>query len=368
MELEEQHGSGTNAVERFAVSVVMRHGGDSEAAPHRWSEDDLSEIHAIERNTVLLAALAGATSGALIGMVEVLYRGRLDLAQIARYWQAWTVFLVVAVVVSAVEIGLLYWLVLRRASRVASIAGLGLSRRERETVIALGVSRASLEMPNPRTSIYGIDPYASVPRWQLLAYTALYRLKIGVTSFVLRIVLRRLLARATLRVFIPLISVPVYAAWNAVVIRWVMREVRIRAAGPRAIEEIREWIAESERSLDAEARGLIVQAVAECITRARDAHPNFVLLLDRLLRDLELTTDRFELDWSDARRRIAELDETTQRLVLRVTIGTAVLSGRIRRRQHELLAELHELCGASYTKDEVGALRESFMRGQGLPA
>jgi hypothetical protein len=368
MDLEEQHAAGSNIIERSAVDLVMRHGGEDEPHPQRWSDDDLGEIHAIERNGIMVAAAAGATSGALIGIVEIIYRDELSLDSASDWidnWQIWALYFGVAAVVSGIEILLLYWWVLRRAARVGSVAGLGLSKHEFEKVIALGLSRAALEMPNPRTSIYGIDPYAQVPRWQLVAYAVLYRLKIGATSFILRIAMRRLLARAAVRVFIPLVSIPVFAVWNAVVIGWVMRSIQIRAAGPRSVDEIGAWLEDAGDALDRQSRELIVQAVAESIVRARDAHPNFVLLLSRLLRDFGLE-DQLERDWSGACERIAALDAPAQELLLRTTIAATVLNGRIRQRQRELLRELHARCGVEYHDDELEALRKEFVRGQGV--
>lgn len=86
--------------------------------------------------------------------------------------------------------------------------------------------------------------------------------------------LRRLLTRAALRFFIPLVAVPVYAAWNGVIARWVMREVRVRVAGPLAVQELSERILARRANLNEDARRLIMETVGEAILRGEDAHPN----------------------------------------------------------------------------------------------
>lgn len=371
LELEEPHVEGGNLIERSAVDVVLRHGAKSDSDPSNWSPEDLLQIRALRRNTVIVAAIAGAVSGAIIGLVEILSRNTIyveNAASLSDNWAYWMLYLAVAGVVSGIEILVLYWLLLRRSARVATVAGLSLSSQAIERVIVVGLSRAALEMPNPRTSIYGIDPYARVPRWQLLGYAVLYRLKIGATSFVLRILMRRLLARAAVRVYIPLLAIPVFAAWNAIVIGWVMREVQVRAAGPRGIADVAERLASALPDLNAETRELILQAVVEATQSARDAHPNLVLLFGRLFQDLELNPDAIEQDWAQACPRIADLDEQNRDLVLAMASAACAMSGRVRRRQVEFLRELHEACGLGLDVAALQTLHRDFVDGQGLPA
>ncbi len=370
LELEEPHVTGGNVLERSAVDVVIRHGADVEGDPSHWSAADLQRIRVLRRNTVIVAAVSGAVSGAIIGLIEIISRSTIYIegaASVWDNWRYWVLYLAIVGVVSGIEILVLYWLVLRRSARVAAVAGLGLSSQAIERVIVVGLSRAALEMPNPRTSIYGIDPYARVSRWQLLGYTLLYRLKIGATSFVLRILMRRLLARAAVRAYIPLLAIPVFAIWNALVIGWVMREVQVRVAGPRGIDDAAERLAMVLPNLDADGRELIIQAVAESAQRARDAHPNLVLLFGRLFRDLELVPADIELDWAQACPRVAALDPAARDVVLAMTSAACAVSGRIRRRQIELLRELHDACGLALDVAALHRLHRDFVDGQGLP-
>jgi hypothetical protein len=52
--------------------------------------------------------------------------------------------------------------------------------------------------------------------WKLLLYTLFYKLKVGITSFIFRILLRRVLARAALRSAIPLVAIPAPASTETV--------------------------------------------------------------------------------------------------------------------------------------------------------
>lgn len=369
MDLEAPHGTGVNAVERAGLRFLRRLGTDGAAEPHPWTDEDRRRLRALQRDAVLWAALAGAVSGALIGGSEIWLRDPLldEPAGYLAQWRYWVAYGAIALVVSVAEIAVLYWTMLRKAARIGAIAGLGLGSGELEQVLAVGLSRAALEMPNPRSPVYGIDPYARVSRWKLLAYTVLYRLKVGASSFILRILLRRVLARASVRVFIPLIAVPVFAVWNALVTGWVMREARIRAAGPLAVKQLGDWLAERKAQLDAPSRRLLVEVVGESIMRAHDAHPNFVLLLTRLLAELEVEPAELSIDWDAIRLRLADAAPAVRASVLVIAVAALVLNGRIRRGQLALLAELNVACAAALDRDWLESMRQGLLRGEGLP-
>ena len=284
-------------------------------------------------------------------------------SHLLRYW---SIYIGLAVLISGAEVLYLYWNVLREVARISSIAGLGLSSADIEEVTARGLSRAALELPNPQAPVYGIDPYVRVPRWRLFAYALLYRIKIGATSFILRVLLRRVLARSALRVFIPLIGIPVYAVWNSVVTRGVMRESRIRAAGPLVVQELGEWITTESAYLNEESRRLILQGVGEAIIRSEDAHPNFVLLLARLFRELDLSPHSVQNDWQSDRIRLKDLDPRAQNVLLSSLTLAVMIDGRVRKAEKEFLQEAHRRCGRSFEANALSKLRREFFNGQGI--
>ena len=359
-----------NFMERVALGVLRRRIERGESHIHKWSDCELAEIQRIERRTKTVAALAGATSGAVLGLAEIwVGPGVLEFTD-ATWWREqlpdWSLFVGLAMLVSGAEILYLYWFVLRAVARISSIAGLNLSTQEVEQLVARGLSRAALELPNPRQPIHGIDPYARVPRWKLAAYAMLYRIKVGATSFVLRVLLRRILSRAALRFFIPLVAIPVFAIWNGLIARWIMREVRLRIAGPLVVQDLGRYISRVRSTLSEQSRQLIVEAVGEAIMRGEDAHPNYVLLLTRLFDDLEMSPESVRLDWDASRVGLEHLNPKGQDVLLMTLTVAAILNSRLRRRQRELLAEAYRLCGRTFQPEAILSLRREFIAGQGL--
>ena len=361
--------SDLNVMERYAVAHLRRWSDREEPHIHRWSQADLAKIRRTERRKIALACLTGVMSGTIIGGAEIGLRGWLVEEGAAGWGQTllyWSVFMGLAIAVSGVEILFLYWNVLRVAARLGSIAGLRFSDQELDHVIAVGLSRGALEVPNPREPIFGIDPYANVPRWKLVAYAVLYRLKIGATSFILRVLARRILARAAVRFFIPLLAAPVYSAWNGIITWWVMRDVRLRIAGPVAVQELGEWLAAEATDLDEATRRRIVEVAGEAIVLREDAHPNFVLLLARLFDVLGVAPDSIDVDPERNRAALGRMDRREQDLVLTTAMAASVLAGRPRKAHRALLKELHEACGRSFHPQALSQWFEALFEGQGM--
>lgn len=357
-----------NLAEQIGLDYLRRWSSTKAAHVHRWSEAERFQIERLEWRAIGMAAAAGAVSGGLLAAVEIgLFSGPAALESGA--WREllprWSIYLAAAVVFSAVELIYLYWTLLRIVGRISTIAGLSLERGEIEQIMALGLSRAALELPSPRVPVYGIDPYARVPRWKELGYAVLYRIKVGLTSFVVRVLLRRVLSRAGLRFYMPLIAVPVFALWNGVVARWVMSEVRTRVAGPIAVDEFSAWVSAHKTCLGSATRQLILEAVGEAIIVSQDAHPNFVLLLSRLLEDLELAPEPLR-QWDVSLALLKDLSATEQNVVLAAATVATVIEGRLRSRQREFLRGLHVACGRASDTRSVFEARQEFLHGRGI--
>ncbi|QKT03746.1 hypothetical protein HUS23_07915 [Ectothiorhodospiraceae bacterium 2226] len=362
--LEEEYAPESNRLEHAAARYLRERVGGEPAQVAALAPEDVHVLKRVQRRAVAWAALAGAISGGLLGIGEVILRqefiGNAEVASLREQLPYWAVYGVIALVISGLEILFLYWNALNGTARAASLTGV--PRDARGEIMVRGLARAALEFPNPHEPVYGIDPYARTPRWKLLAWAAMYRMKVGVTSFILRVLLRRMLGRAALRTIIPLVAGPLYAVWNAVITYRILREVRVRAYGPHAIEALVARLA--ERELDTAARPVLLAAVAETMVRSEDAHPNFVMLLAQLARVLDVHPEELDCDWAGAERALGELDAPAQDAVLEVLALAVVLDGRVRRGERQLLADAHEACGRRFNAEALNEVRAQLLRGQ----
>ncbi len=359
-----------NVLERSAAAYLQRVNRRDETKLRPCSPEDLASIRRVERGAIACAFVAGALSGAILGGTELFVRQGylegmegLDWREQLPYWAAFTAL---ALVVSGAEILFLYWNALRAAARISRVAGLPLGGNDLGEFMARGLARAALEFPNPRDPVYSIDPYARTPRWKLAVIALMYRMKVGVTSFVVRVLLRRMLGRAALRGIIPLITGPLYAIWNAVITWRIVREARIRSLGPFAVQQTVKHIASAKDELRTEDRHLVLAAVGEMIVRSEDAHPNFALFLRHLMKALEVSTDDTGCDWARRKDDLGGLGDDAKRAVLTALVLTSVLDARVSRAERDLLEEAHAACGRPFHRESFDRINDKVMNADRL--
>ncbi len=358
-----------NLLEQYGMGQLRRWNRRDAWAVHPLEAGEREALRRLERMTLLRAAITGVVSGSILGGAEVIWAARmgsLGWKMSSEQWQYWGLYLALVVVVCALEILVLYWNGIRSAGRISALAGLQLGQHETGEILARALVRAALELPNLRESVFGVDPYARTPRWKLTLLGVAYKFKVGATSFLLRIVLRRVIGRAALRFFIPLVAIPVYAAWNTVVTLWVLREARARAFGPLAVHDLAQYLSVVRGRLSPDCRRLIVQGVSEAIVRTGTAHPNYHLLLGRLVEVLEVSPQEVKAAWPSSGAAAGTLPETEQTVLLTVLLVAVVIDGRVRKSEAALLEEAHRLCNRAFDRQQLGRALKAFLRGQGI--
>src|SRR5262249_50346636 len=158
----------------------------------------------------------------------------------------------------------LYWDALRAVRSLANVTGLTVGDEEDDEV-ALALARAALELPSPPHPTMGVDPRREATRFELALASLVYKLKITVTNFFFKALLRRALGRAVTRTLLAFTAIPVNAAWNVTVCWLVLREARIRVMGPTLAEEIVRTVLDGRASLSPKGKLALHRAVASAI-------------------------------------------------------------------------------------------------------
>ncbi|RDB42043.1 hypothetical protein DU490_15235 [Halomonas sp. DQ26W] len=276
----------------------------------------------------------------------------------------WAGFSVVAGVVSLMEVLFLYWNALRGVAQTSQVAGIPLQDSEHARLLLSGMSRVALELPSPRHRIYGIYPYAQMGQWKLTLISVMYRMKVGVSSFILRVLLRRVFGRMAMRGLLPLATGPLYAIWNAIITWRIMRKAKVQALGPYTIESLMQRLEDDLDQLGSTAREVILHGMGELIMRNQDAHTNHVYLLSRLLDAFEVSDRQLAIDWPGHRRQLDTLDEAETRWVLDILSVATVLGDKWRGRPRRFLQEVHEACGATYDEEHIKVMRKQMLEGR----
>jgi hypothetical protein len=358
---------GVGYLRRRAPAVCADVRGAERPRTHVLTADEQRSMRVVERDAITAGTVAGAFFGLIAGAGEMLARhlyGADGAGDKVAYWSVVGGF---AALSSVLEVIYLYWSGLRSVHRLAQVAGVDLfpggAHGERVSV-ASALARAALELPNPRQPVYGIDPMRRASRLRMALGTLAYKAKIGLTNFVLKAILRRMLIRALLRAWLPMIAVPVVAAWNGVICWRVMREARIRAMGPSAARELVDGAFASASELSAEGKHAAWCAAGSAVVHKRDMHPNIVALLNELATRLgEPVADG--LDEATAMvESLRELGAPERRVVLDVLVAAVVLDGRVTRSERELLERAHVAAGIPLDFARVEARARAFVAGQ----
>lgn len=368
-------------LERVGVQYFQRRsqrlaGPVSTDAVHVINADERTAMRRVERGAVLRSAAAGALSGFASAIAEVWATPLVpDGAPFfsAQSLEFWLIVGGVTLVASILEILFIYWDTLRSVHELARVAGLrlfGSTEPETQAELAEALARAALELPNPVDGPYGINSRRDSSRAMLVIASLVYKAKIGLTSFVFKLVLRRVLSRVVVRgvvnTLLPFVAVPVTAVWNGLITWWVLKEARIRAMGPSALDELVEQVFAQAGALSDAGRLAALRAVASSIVRTQDLHPNLVALLSRVagrvgdVRGAELD------DVGEFLRSLKALTAAELSLTLQLLAIACIVDGRFSARERTLFTDALSAAGRPVALDRVEALRRAFVHGDGV--
>ena len=349
----------------FARRSGSRRAAQSGDALHVLNAEERAGLRRVQLGAIARAALAGALSGGACAAAEVYADARM-IGHVVDYW----LFLgIVTVIASILEIAFIYWDTLRSVHELAAVAGLELFGPDRSTsddALVDALARAALELPNPPDLGMGVNPHRESKKWQLVLASLAYKAKIGVTNFIVKLLLRRVLGRVLVRGalrFLPFVSLPVTALWNGIVMFNVLREARIRAMGPSAIEEAVELAFAKVPAISVAGRLSAVRAVAAAIVRTQDLHPNLVRLL-KVVTERAGEVGAGELDdvtlfLQSLKSLIAE----ERALSLEMLTVACIIDGRVSRRERALWVEAMTAAGSPLRDTELHDRRNAFISG-----
>ncbi|MES1160292.1 MAG: hypothetical protein ABUM51_06030, partial [Bacteroidota bacterium] len=193
------------------------------------------------------------------------------------------------------------------------------------------LSRAALEIQDPEIHILGIDPFKRVSKKNLLLLGLLYKCKIILTNLVAKWLLLHTVGPTIAGVSINYIALPVECFWNALVIRRVVKEARLRLFGFALCNHVADHILE-ERTLEQlspSAKIGCLRAIGNAVVLARNYHPNLIVLLLRWQHLLHLHKDHHYDDWDLFLQALRTAGEKERWFLLNLFTIAVAFDGRI---------------------------------------
>lgn len=348
---------------------------ESVDAVHVLNADERRALGGVQRGAIARSFVAGFLSAAVSAGAELVanpYWPDGESMWSAGAMKYLAILLGATAVASVLEIAFLYWDTLRSVHELARVAGLKLygPPEEENEAVAAALARAALELPNPVQSPMGVNAHKEASKWRLVLASLLYKAKVGLTNFLFKMLVRRLLgrvlARAALNSLIPFVAVPITAGWNAVVTWRVLREARIRAMGPSAAAELVDAVfADAPSQLSMEARLATVRAVAAAVVRTQDLHPNLLALLRVVQTKAAYRGDAELDDVGEFLRSLPSLSEPERHLALQLLGLACIVDGRFTSAERQLYQQACAEAGREVQLDGIERLRREFVRGDG---
>ena len=228
---------------------------------------------------------------------------------------------------------------------------------------------AAMDMPISRQPFMGIDPMRHASRWKVLLVSWLYLGKVFVTTFILKVILRRLLTRVVVREWLQLVAVPVSGFWNAWVCWRVLREARLRIFGRSAVAELLQSMSQA-RAAEPKLNEIMIRCVACVIVTKARMHSTLRFMLMELsgahgMPELERIDDQRQLLFA-----IGHLDLQARSAAFQVLRLAAVVDGRCNKRLLKLVATVEKLEGGvgGAGNRPLEMVRLDFCQGRGISA
>jgi Ca2+-binding EF-hand superfamily protein len=267
---------GVNILRRKAQRVAERNGGkEREAADeeeggtsprdaavfarlaqgtvHILTDEQRREVQKIHRNMILYGCLFGFLSSVITALSENVATYFLSTNGIENpdtqepsseeeIQQFAAIVASTLLVCSIIEIAMLYLYAIRHVMQTALAAGLQLTPLNRDrTHIAQFLVQAALELAHHNDAVHGVDPLKDSrqqSKFLVVFFLVLYKAKIALTSFLLKVALKRLVSRDAAKYAVPYMAVPATMLWNALIAHGVMKQAKLRSIGISAAVEL----------------------------------------------------------------------------------------------------------------------------------
>lgn len=331
-------------------------------------DEERSEINRIEKKAIINVTIAGIVSSIVSGLAGFFADPLIDDAQDffskENLWY-WAIVLGVTILASLIEIFYIYYDMMAKTHALTKAAHLKLFVEENgNKEIASSIVRAALELPNKRDTDIKIDPKKESSKLVIFLATVLYKLKISVSNFALKALVKRMLGRAISRAWLNFLAVPVCAFWNGMVCWLVIREVKIRVLGPSAANEILNRLDEADVKFSYEGKLALMRAVGSCIVRTADLHPNLEYLYRSLDEKVDEPSNAIMDDSGLFLKELGKLSNEEQIIVLHFLVYAAIIDGKITFKERKLLEAAHKTCNIPFSYNKIKDFLDNFRSGR----
>ncbi|TGM97882.1 LBF_2804 family protein [Leptospira yasudae] len=318
-------------LERWGIGILNDLAKRDKRSLGSWDSQEFgSGSKRIIRWTVFWSLQTGFWTTFVIILVEKFFPENPELWS-SVFLEKWTWTGLALLLGTVLEFYLLYRIGLASVYQMTRLAGLDLQEDpDLITGVTNLLSRLALEIPDPDLKLLGIDPYRLTNKQSLFLTTLLYKAKVFLSNLVAKIIIRKILARNSFRVYADFVAAPITALWDAIVLYIILKELRTRLLTRIISKELVEEILSRKDKLSKEAMIGCMTAIGNSVVFTQRFHPNLEYILIKLHKAFQIEDYHFRLDeWESFEKILNGLDQTEKDFCLKILSITCCFDGKI---------------------------------------
>ncbi|TGL73888.1 LBF_2804 family protein [Leptospira yasudae] len=318
-------------LERWGIGILNDLAKRDKRSLGSWDSQEFgSGSKRIIRWTVFWSLQTGFWTTFVIILVEKFFPENPELWS-SVFLEKWTWTGLALLLGTVLEFYLLYRIGLASVYQMTRLAGLDLQEDpDLITGVTNLLSRLALEIPDPDLKLLGIDPYRLTNKQSLFLTTLLYKAKVFLSNLVAKIIIRKILARNSFRVYADFVAAPITAVWDAIVLYIILKELRTRLLTRIISKELVEEILSRKDKLSKEAMIGCMTAIGNSVVFTQRFHPNLEYILIKLHKAFQIENYHFRLDeWESFEKILNGLDQTEKDFCLKILSITCCFDGKI---------------------------------------
>ena len=248
---------------------------------------------------------------------------------------------------TALEFYLLFIISLKSVYEVSDLINMHAAKKDFLQTGVFGIknilARTALEIPDPELKILGIDPFKQISKKNLFILGLIYKSKIIVTNLVLKNVLKIIFGPLVFGISILFEALPVEAFWNAVVLRRVVHEARLRLFGFALANRIAEDVVKNKeiKELSEQAKTGCLRTIGNAVVMAKNYHPNMIILLIEFQALLKVPGENKYDDWNILIQTLQQVSDKERNFLMDLFTVAVAFDGRLSKLEAEHFKEVY---------------------------
>lgn len=233
-------------------------------------------------------------------------------------------------------------------------------QRKRDFLLNISRERKNKEVKN-----LGINPFLGLSKTRIFFMNLFIALKATLSNFLVRLFLQKILGRYAFRIVLDMAGIPVFAFWNAMGTRKILKESRVIIMGVNYLEQYENELA-GFRTLSEKEKTLLYDTLQYIAISKRDYHQNHYVLTKILMQRFDIPVEKEHLISDGYRQELLNASDDFKALNEKVIVLGFLLDGTLSGREKKLITRLHAEGIIRTDKAGMLALNNAFVYGKGI--